>query len=417
MSVARRLSRSIKKRYWKLRFIVSGIPDPTVDYNTLVEDKPEDVRLISHEHKDSWILGKFARQMEKSLAQHRYTASIANRGNALASVGHHLSYGAAKQRWSPVETFMITHIDSENNEKIVADACGRYDMGICMSAGTREQLIRLGIPPEKLCYILPAHDAVIRPRPIVVGYSGRVYKDGRKKEDTFVAALQKLPPDEIIIKIMGSGWETKIEELRKSGYTVVYHDAFDLDVYTKEFMPSLDYLVYYTHDEGCMAFLDALAADVKTIVTPQGFHLAIENGIDHPIREAGDITTVIKSILSERSQRTQRVAQLTWDQYTWRHCVVWDYLKQKNEKQLLLDIQKMTQFLHNSSGESGIAEKLASFSVISPQNSEQAIKTAEELSLEALSLFLLRQAVIFYPEAEHFADALRTATATAGHWA
>jgi len=60
--------------------------------------------------------------------------------------------------------------------------------------------------------------------------------------------------------------------MRKNFFEVEYHENFDYEVY-KELIPTLDYYLYVGKDEGQMGFIDALAAGIPTIVTPQGFHL------------------------------------------------------------------------------------------------------------------------------------------------
>ena len=56
----------------------------------------------------------------------------------------------------------------------------------------------------------------------------------------------------------------------------------------KSHVPYFDYYFYPGLDEGSLGTLDALAAGVKTIVTNQGFHLDLTNGVTHGFWDYGD---------------------------------------------------------------------------------------------------------------------------------
>ncbi len=73
-------------------------------------------------------------------------------------------------------------------------------------------------------------------------------------------------------------------------------------------MPTLDYYVYFGHDEGSMGFVDAIAAGVETIVTPQGYHLDVEDGITHPIDTLDDLALTLRRIVEDRRRRVARVS-------------------------------------------------------------------------------------------------------------
>ena len=75
-----------------------------------------------------------------------------------------------------------------------------------------------------------------------------------------------------------------------------------------------------------MGFLDALSAGVKTIVTPQGFHLDVEKGIDYSCRTIDQFTNVLYDLQYEREKRIASVADWTWENYAKKHMEVWEYL-------------------------------------------------------------------------------------------
>ena len=73
---------------------------------------------------------------------------------------------------------------------------------------------------------------------------------------------------------------------------------FGLNLY-KKYEEGINYL-FWGFDEGSMGFLDALSAGVETIVTPQGYHLDIPNGITYPCRIISDFEHVLIDIQNKR---------------------------------------------------------------------------------------------------------------------
>ena len=53
---------------------------------------------------------------------------------------------------------------------------------------------------------------------------------------------------------------------------------------------------FFGMDEGSMGFLDALAAGVQTIVTPQGFHLDAKGGITYSGETVSDFVEIFNEI-------------------------------------------------------------------------------------------------------------------------
>ena len=94
----------------------------------------------------------------------------------------------------------------------------------------------------------------------------------------------------------------------------------------KKLMPSLDYWLYYGFDEGAMGFLDALAAGVKTIATPQGYHLDAKGGLTHPCSTIEDFIRVLKRIQEEKKEIADTVKDWTWQNYARKHLEIWHYL-------------------------------------------------------------------------------------------
>ncbi|MDL1948428.1 glycosyltransferase family 4 protein [Acidobacteria bacterium ACD] len=225
-------------------------------------------------------------------------------------------------------TSLVTHIDDPLKLAALKESLDRaVDLGICMSTDTLGQLVRSGIDPSKLCYVLPAHDSAVAPRRLVVGITSRLYPDGRKREDLIVAMAAKVDLSEFEFRIFGRGWERVVPLLEGAGATVRYEPgSTDMDVdyrTTLEAIPGFDFYLYTGFDEGSMGTLDALAAGVETITTPQGFHLDIDGGITHPFSNAAELIAVFEAIGRERRRRVNGVRELTWRTYARRHAEIW----------------------------------------------------------------------------------------------
>jgi hypothetical protein len=303
---------------------------------------PLKIQLICYEDVDAWILGKFAKRMASEIgATFGIGVDIAKYGDLEASIGHHIIYYDVEKKWANTETFMITHLDELWKVKKVAALLKEFDMGICMSSDTRNSLIEQGLPPTKLCFVSPAHDLRIQPRRIRIGIASKTHADGRKLETELVSNLKKVKnKSDFTIAIMGSGWETQVKKLESFGFDVEYHPVFNYEEYSTTFIPNLDYFVYFSWDEGSMAFLDAIYGDIKTIVTPQGFHLDVRDGIDIQLNDFSDLTEVMNSFSEKRSNRRSRVKELTWTEYTWRHLLIWTFLIWLSNEDLQIEIME-----------------------------------------------------------------------------
>ena len=188
-------------------------------------------------------------------------------------------------------------------------------------------LTTYGLPRKKLCYINPAHDHVMKAKKYVVGLTHRRHSetDFRKREEMLIDIAQQISPELFKFVIMGDSWESIIDELRTLGFEVDYYNEFIYDKYL-EIMPSLDYYFYFGMDEGSMGFLDALAAGVKTIVTPQGYHLDARGGITYAGETVDDFVQIFHEIEGERRKLIASVEDWTWENFARKHLEVWHYL-------------------------------------------------------------------------------------------
>jgi len=288
------------------------------------------VHIVCYEDYNAWILGKIARRLHHELEVMGMDVTLGKEADPSATVNHHVVYFDYVQRVSGLETVMITHIDNERELNKVRRQLIDCDveMGICMSFEAVHRLAHFGVPRNKLCFIGPAHDGIMRPRKIRVGLTTRLYPDGCKREHLLEEIAEFISPEDFTFAIMGSGWDPIVDRLRGKGFAIDYVSHFDETAY-KDLMPSLDYYLYLGQDEGSMGFLDALAAGVPTIVTPQGFHLDIPGGITHPFEDLKDLRRIFREIVRARRERVASVASLTWAENARKHVLIWEYLLAK----------------------------------------------------------------------------------------
>lgn len=241
-----------------------------------------DVCLVLDAQSKGWILEKFALRLQENLAEFGISAVIRSEPSPEAAINHWMIYHTCTGEKQGTGTFFITHVDSIYRVQMVQKALQTADMGICMSSNTVEDLVKWGVPREKLCYISPAIDGLLEPRRVVIGLTTNLYDDGRKREDLLVYLTEHMNLGYFTFRIMGKGWERVIPKLEGAGARVEYFPGTedfqnDYQQILKE-ISRFDYYLYMGLDEGSMGFLDALAAGVPTIVTPQGFHLDIPHG-------------------------------------------------------------------------------------------------------------------------------------------
>jgi len=291
------------------------------------------VGLILQRDNRSWVIEKIAYRLQEHVVDFGFDAEIADHPLPSATVNHHMSWAFANSRREVPSTMFITHLDDVFKLRQVKSELENFvDVGICMSSDTVRQLTTFGVPSKSLCFIPPAHDGLVEKKRIVIGIMTRIYSDGRKREDFLVRLAKEIRLDLFEFRIFGNGWEKVISRLEEAGAKVVYFK--ETDDFRKDYEILLrgihffDYYLYLGMDEGSLGTLDALAAGVKTIITPQGFHLDIPHGITHPVLEYEDVLEVFRSLAYEHSSRIRGVSNLNWREYARRHVILWDQLIQ-----------------------------------------------------------------------------------------
>jgi hypothetical protein len=284
------------------------------------------VRVVLYE-SSSWIISKFAEKLRAELVGLGVEVDVASKRDPNADFNHHLVYIDVIEQTSGSDTLMVTHVDDVASLRLLRRQLRSGATGICVSSDTRSRLVHMGLPSDRLCYILPAHDGDFKPRAHVVGITTRLYpQDGRKREGWLLRLASEISPDEFRFVIMGSGWGRIVQTMRAEGFEVEYHTDFARDSYLTV-MQSIDYYLYLSTDEGSMGFVDALAAGIPTIATPQGFHLDAAGGLTHPFTTFRELVEVFGRIAESRRKLAASVANWTWGEYARKHCEVWEYLR------------------------------------------------------------------------------------------
>lgn len=234
------------------------------------------------------------------------------------------------------DTLMIAHIDDDKKVQILKKQLEVASLGICMSKDTVNKLVGYGIPRKKLCYINPAHDAVIKPKKYTIGITHRCYDnyDLRKRTTAILDILEAVESKYFRFMIMGSGWDEIVEKMREKDFEVIYYNSFIYEKYVI-LMQEIDYYLFIGMDEGSMGYVDAMAAGAKTIVTPQGFHLDTNCNIDYPCVTVKQFRDAFLDLQNQRQRRCDAVAEWTWGNYARKHIEIWSYiLKQKSLKEI-----------------------------------------------------------------------------------
>ena len=85
-----------------------------------------------------------------------------------------------------------------------------------------------------------------------------------------------------------------------------------------------------------MGFLDAMAAGIGTIVTPQGYHLDTDVDITYPVRTLSDIVDALKDIERKRKKYFDFANTWTWKNYALKHLEIWKYMAGAEKMDILL---------------------------------------------------------------------------------
>lgn len=303
------------------------------------------VNIVNYE-KDSWILEKFAVKMQYYLSEMGIQCTIKDCVDYSADINHHLIYNNYNGSQSTHDTLMITHIDDSYKLEKAIQGVKNSHMGICMSSHMMNWLVQMGADKTKLCYVVPAHDQVASPRKIVIGLASRVYPDGRKNEKYLNRLSKDLDPNFFSFKIMGAGWDKQVEILKDAKFEVEYYEEFNREQYYP-MIESLDYYLYMGHDEGQMGFVDAAAAGIPSIVTPQGYHLDAPEALTYPFNTYDDLKDILLVMQNHKRKIIDSVSDWTWKDYTIKHVEIWRYILGEKVESIYKDGVNANHFIQS----------------------------------------------------------------------
>lgn len=287
------------------------------------------IGLVLAPQNSAWVIGKMAHRLCDALVQLGHEARVSADPDPHADVNHWMSFAFADGCDETLNTMFVTHADDPFKVRLIRDLVARrIQLALCMSPHAVEELADLGVPRERLWFVLPAIDEPVPPRRVRIGVTTRVYDDGRKREAFLVRLARELRLDAFHFDIFGGGWEAVVAELEGAGATVSYdpgtEDWQGDYARIRTAIPSFDYYLYLGMDEGSLGTLDALSAGVKTIVTAQGFHLDLPGGIDHPFTDYDGLRDIFRRLDAKAADQRQRLAQWTWKTYASEHVGVWE---------------------------------------------------------------------------------------------
>lgn len=306
--------------------------------------KTRRAHLVLAKDNRSWIIEKMAARIAEFANLYGFDVSIGEAEDPTADINHWMSYAFANVHHNTPATMLITHLDDPYKIALVkSELESGVDIGIALSSHTCTMLTEAGIPPSSLTYVVPGHDFAALPRRIVIGLTTRLYADGRKREHMLVKLAKTTPLDAFRFEIFGKGWEKVVPVLEKGGAEVVWSPGSEN--FRADYMemiarvPHFDFYLYLGRDEGSLGTLDALAAGVKTIVTPQGFHVDLPGGITHPIWSQEDLETLFRELTYDVQKRAASVEGLTWKAYAEAHSIIWQGILdgKKNDVSARLD--------------------------------------------------------------------------------
>lgn len=271
---------------------------------------------------------KFARRLLEHLPAFGVDADLGVESSGDADVNHWILYHEVTGPKRGLTSILITHVDDPLKRALLRrDLQHHADAGVCLSRDTLDQLVAAGIPPERLCFVTPAHDGLVQPRRLVIGMTSRLYPDMRKREHLLLDLAEAIRLDDFHFMFFGSGWERIVPHLERAGATVDHRS--DSGDYARDYraiveaIPHFDYFLYTGMDEGSLGLMDALAAGVPTIATPQGFHLDLPGALTHAFHTRDDLIAAVARIAAARRQRIDGVKSLTWARYAEAHATLW----------------------------------------------------------------------------------------------
>ena len=283
------------------------------------------INVLSYEPAGGWILYDYAAKLAEHLRSQTDLVQQASVGFGQApgfDVTFHVNYAGLRQLQVPgLHCTMVTHIDTPEKFNLVRSQALAGVLGFCMSDDTARRLNTLSGQPQFHNFAPPAMLAA-EPKTLVVMIAGRLYDDGRKNEAWATDFFKMFRPGGLLIRVMGAGWESRLDDLRRFGHAVEHQPVFDRARYV-DWLKGSDHLLVTGHDEGALSTLDAMLLGVVPIVTAQGYHLEQAGPILTYATHA-QLMAVAHRLQRDLDERQALHAQLTdWAGFARRHAAHW----------------------------------------------------------------------------------------------
>ena len=281
------------------------------------------INILSYEPANGWILFDYAKKLSNAISVHIENVTLSHEQLPGFDVTFHVNYAGLQQILVPgIHCTMVTHIDSPEKFELVRAQAKANIYGMCMSEETSRRLNSLVGTQNFTNFSPPSMLQIERRKRLNFLIAGRLYPDGRKNEIWAINFFKLFEPSELVIRIIGEGWDEYITSLIEQGFLVEYSPTFDKLKY-HEFLEASDYLVVTGHDEGALSTLDALLFECTPICTAQGYHLE-QSGDIILYQTYEELSTIGKKLRAQLSDHNNRLEKLiNWDFFARKHIDYW----------------------------------------------------------------------------------------------
>jgi hypothetical protein len=277
-----------------------------------------------------WALKKIAIRLKASLEELGNTVTIRNTRSNSVDINHFLFNTFVPSEKIHGSSLFLTHIDSVSKANHIADILKHFiDVGICMSDSHLEELVKFGIPREKLTFCLPAVDKIDSNKITFVILSNK-YRDGRKNEWMLRELARKCDLSRFKFIFHGIHWGDTIKHLREFNIEAEWiSPTDDTDFDYKLIFDSLNsshYYLYLGWDEGSLGSLDAYIMRKKLIVSAQGFHLNLPARDVAYFNNFSELLGIFRSISNDEDTFELSLRNMDWKRYAIEHLAIWQVL-------------------------------------------------------------------------------------------
>jgi hypothetical protein len=276
-----------------------------------------DIEIILEEAAASWILGKFARRLERALRVLGHTVVIREAplfDSDITFYLHYFSKNLIRSSASSRQFALVTHVDDLSRLRAVRKLLSMGVEPVFMSSHHAAEISKTLKIERVFDWVSFGSDLASTDNRFRVGFASRRYVDGRKNEKWLIKIAHELGPRNVEMTIVGTGWTSVVQNLRNAGVTVKlydgvehpYPDYADMTVLLR----GLNLYVYLGFDEGAMGSLDAYLLGVPLLISKQGFHSAFQLEEDSFFESFEEFR---EKLLSQVDLFNARLSDWTWD--------------------------------------------------------------------------------------------------------